>query len=140
MIELPEGSWWDWDVRQFDGSRLRLAAGQDLTYHHGLELVFTDVVYLACPTQFPEPRFREPTPGEQALVRRYVGEELPLVFAFDVESPAGGEPLPCLVAAEAVEVVVGRVYRYWRNDLTAGERLVPNVRPPEPNSDDVYGV
>ena len=65
MIELPEGSWWDWDALHFDGSQLRLAAGHDLTYHHGLEVVFTDVEYLACPAQFRDPRFREPTLDER---------------------------------------------------------------------------
>ncbi|MGW0783726.1 hypothetical protein [Streptomyces sp. NPDC002913] len=38
-IQLPEGSWWDWDVVVWTGGQLRLAAGHDLTYHHGLELV-----------------------------------------------------------------------------------------------------
>ena len=132
VIELPEGSWWDWDVLEFDGSRLRLAAGYDLTYHHGLEVVFTDVEYLACPAKFSEPRFREPTPSEGELVRRHVGETPPLVMAFDVASPVGGDPLPCLVAAASVEVVLGVVYRYWRDDLRAGERLAPQVGRPQP--------
>ncbi|MFG2036539.1 hypothetical protein [Dactylosporangium sp. NPDC048998] len=131
MIELPEGPWSDWDVLQFDGANLRLAAGYDLTYHHGLEIVFTDVAYLACPIYFWDPRFREPTPGERELVRRYSGEEPPVIVAFDIESPIGADLLPCLVAAEAVEIVVGLVYRYWREDLAAGERLAPNVRPPK---------
>lgn len=26
VIELPEGSWWDWDVLHFDGRQLRLVA------------------------------------------------------------------------------------------------------------------
>ncbi|MDH6465569.1 hypothetical protein M2302_005771 [Micromonospora sp. A200] len=130
MIELPEGSWWDWDALHFDGSQLRLAAGHDLTYHHGLEVVFTDVAYLACPTQFRDPRFREPTLDERALVRRHVGEEPPVIVAFDVDAPAGGDLLTCLVAAGAVEVVPGLVYRYWRDNLAAGERLAPHVRPP----------
>jgi hypothetical protein len=129
VIELPEGSWWDWDVLEFDGSRLTLAAGYDLAYHHGLELVFTDVAYLACPTRFSDPRFREPTPNEHESVRRHVAEGPPLVLAFDVASPAGGDLLPCLIAAESVEVMTGLVYRYWRADLAPGERLAPRVRP-----------
>ncbi|MEO3931026.1 hypothetical protein ABGB07_45380 [Micromonosporaceae bacterium B7E4] len=133
MIELPGGSWWDWDVLHFDGSQLRLAAGHDLTYHHGLEVVFTDVAYMACPTQFWDPRFREPNLEERALVRRHIGEESPVVVAFDVDAPAGGDLLSCLVAAGSVEVVHGPVYRYWRDNLAAGERLAPHVRPPEPS-------
>jgi hypothetical protein len=91
---LPEGSWWDWDLFCWNGSELRLAAGYDLAYHHGLELVFSDVGYLACPTQFSRPQFREPTPGEGDTVRRYVGEESRVVVAFDVEAELGGESCP----------------------------------------------
>ncbi|WP_074308076.1 hypothetical protein [Micromonospora cremea] len=94
----------------FDGSQLRLAAGHDLTYHHGLEVIFTDVAYMACPTQFWDPRFRDPTLDERALVRRHVGEESPVVVAFDVDAPAGGDLPSCLVAAGSVEVVHGRVW------------------------------
>jgi hypothetical protein len=133
VIELPEGSWWDWDVLHFDGSQLRLAAGHDLAYHHGLEVIFADVDYLACPTRFQDPRFREPTPGERAMLHRHVGEESPLVVAFDIEAPADSDPRPCLVAAGSVEVVPGLVYRYWRDNLSAGERLAPHARPPAPS-------
>jgi hypothetical protein len=129
VIELPEGSWWDWDLLHFDGSRLRLAAGHDLTYHHGLELVFTDVAYMACPTQFQDPRFREPTLDERAAVRRYIGEDAPLVVAFDIDTADGRDSVGCLVAAGSVEVVRGLVYRYWRDDLGPGERLAPHIRP-----------
>ncbi|GLW29203.1 hypothetical protein [Actinoplanes regularis] len=130
MLELPQGPWWDWDLHEFNNSRLRLAANYDLTYYHGLELVFTDVAYLACPTQFSDPTFRQPTKAERDLARRFAGEEPPLVVAFDVESEEGYGLLPCLVAAESVEVVVGTVYRYWRDELAPGERLAFNARPP----------
>ncbi|HEX8627653.1 MAG TPA: hypothetical protein VF755_05730, partial [Catenuloplanes sp.] len=132
VIELPAGSWWDWDVLDFDGCRLRLAAGHDLTYHHGLEVIFTDVTYLACPTQFHDPQFREPTHDERALARRHAGEEPPIVVAFDVAAQVGDGHLPCLVAAESVEVVRGLVYRYPRDDPATGERPAAQVRPPAP--------
>lgn len=126
VIALPPGSWWDWDVLHFDGSELTLAAGHDLTYHHGLEVVFTDVAYMAFPTQFQDPSFRAPTRAERDLIIRYVGEEPPVIVAFDVEAVAGEGTLFCLVAAESVSVVPGTVYRYRRDDLAAGERLAPH--------------
>lgn len=125
----------------FDGSQLRLAAGHDLTYHHGLEVVFTDVAYLACPTQFWDPRFREPTPEERALVPRHVGEESPVVVAFDVDAPAGGDLLSCLVAAgslrwhTASSTATGVTTSLLENDWlrTCGRRSHPEVRTlPEP--------
>ncbi|GAA2709146.1 hypothetical protein [Actinoplanes palleronii] len=112
MLELPDGPWWDWDIQSYDSSRLCLAADHDLTYSHRLEVVFTDVAYLQCPTQFTEPVFREPTPAERDLVRRYLGEDPPVIVAFDLEAEIGWSgPLPCLIAAETVEVTVGRVDR-----------------------------
>lgn len=115
-LRLPEGPWWDWDMFGWNGSELRLAAGYDLTYHHGLELVFTDVDYLACPTRFSHPRFRGATPAERDTVRRYVGWESPVTVAFDVEAESGDGMLPCVVAADAVRVVPGLVYRCRRED------------------------
>jgi hypothetical protein len=132
VIELPAGSWWDWDMLHFDGSQLRLAAGDDLAYHHGLELVFIDVAYIACPTQFQDPRFRHPTAEERAAVRRHVGEDAPLLVAFDIEAADGYGDVACLVAAGSVEVVPGLVYRYWRDNLAPDERLAPHVRPAPP--------
>lgn len=131
-VNLPEGSWWDWELLTGNGAELRLAAGYDLTYHHGLELVFTEVSYLACPTRFCHARFREPTSQERDSVRRYVGDVPPVVAAFDVEAEFGDGNLPCVVAADTVEVVPGTVYRYWRENLEEGERLAPWVRRPDP--------
>ncbi|GAA0450988.1 hypothetical protein Aca07nite_55330 [Actinoplanes capillaceus] len=111
VIELPDGSWWDWELWRFDGSRLRLAAGYDLTYHHGLELVFTDVCYLSCPARFQDPRFRDPTDAELARVRRCTGDEAGVVVAFDIEAQTGPGPVACLIAADSVEVVHGLVRR-----------------------------
>ncbi|WP_436532471.1 hypothetical protein [Actinoplanes sp. HUAS TT8] len=133
MYGIPEAaSTWDWEVHQFDGSRLRLAADNDLTYAHGLEVVLTDLAYMACPTQFTNPRFREPTPAERRLVQRHCGDEPAVILAFDVESAHRlDEWLPCLIAADAIQVVPGTVYRYWRDDLKPGERLSHWARRPD---------
>lgn len=132
FVDVPEGSWWEWELLSWNGSELRLAAGYDLAYHHDMELVFTEVSYLACPTRFSHARFREPTPGECDTVRRYVGETPPVVAAFDVEAEFGGGNLPCVVAADDLDVVLGTVYRYWRENLGEEERLAPWVRRPDP--------
>ncbi|MGC4790674.1 hypothetical protein ACLQ22_22945 [Micromonospora sp. DT178] len=131
VVQLPEGSWWDWDLLGWNGSELSIAAGHDLTYHHGVELVFTDVHYLACPTRFSDPQFREPTSDEYETVRAFVGEVPPAVVAFDVEAVVGWKVLPCVVAAASVRIVTGLVYRYWREDLKEGERLASFLRRPD---------
>ncbi|MEU5054926.1 MULTISPECIES: hypothetical protein [unclassified Streptomyces] len=129
MVQLPQGSWWDWDVVAWDPGRLCLGAGHDISYAHGLELVFTDPVFVVCPAAFHDPTFREPTVDEVGLVARGLGETPPVLVAFDAD---GGGPtlVSGLVAAGRLDIVQGIVFRYWREDLAAGERLAPWVRPP----------
>ncbi len=93
MIRLPEGSWWDWDVVEWSAGRLRLGAGSDLSYHHGLELVFSDPLFVACPAAFQDPTFREPTPEDIRVVARQTGEIPALVVAFEADAGARS-PLP----------------------------------------------
>ncbi|MEU0880776.1 hypothetical protein ABZ345_19400 [Lentzea sp. NPDC005914] len=129
-LELPQGSWWDWDVVSCSAGELRLGAGHDLTYHHGLELVFQDPVLVQCPTSFQDPVFRAPTPDEMQAVARQFGEAPQLLVAFEADA-GGSEPATCLVAAGSVEVLQATVFRYWRGDLEPGQRHAPWVRPPE---------
>lgn len=128
-IQLPEGPWWDWEVITWNACQFRLAAGQDLTYHHGLELVFGDPAFVSCPAMFQDPVFRVPTSEELVRVARQLGEN-PLVFvAFEADA-GGQEPVSCLIAAERFEVVHETVLRYWRDDAAPGQRFAPWVRPP----------
>ncbi|MFE7710800.1 hypothetical protein ACFU6I_34620 [Streptomyces sp. NPDC057486] len=129
MIELPEGSWWDWDIVAWNPGRLRLGAGHNISYAHGLELVFSDPVFVTCPAAFQDPVFRAPTPDELRLIARQVGEIPPVLIAF--EADAGGSSLASgLVAAGQLAIVQGPVFRYWRENLAVGERLAPWVKPP----------
>ncbi|MFG3055459.1 hypothetical protein ACGFZP_31565 [Kitasatospora sp. NPDC048239] len=98
MIQLPEGSWWDWDVVDWNAVQFRLGAGYDLSYHHGLKLVFGDPVFVMCPAVFQDPTFRDPTPDEVQLVSRQVGEAPAVVVAFEADA-GGSEPASGLIAA-----------------------------------------
>ncbi|GCB43577.1 hypothetical protein [Streptomyces sp. NL15-2K] len=135
VIEPPEGSWWDWDVVEWNAGRLRLGAGHDISYAHHLELVFGDPVFVRCPAAFQDPVFRAPTRDETWLLADQTGEEPPVVLAF--EADAGGPArASCLIAAGQLDIVPGTVFRYWRDHLAAGERLAPWVRPPEGSAAD----
>ncbi|GAA2793797.1 hypothetical protein GCM10010441_18790 [Kitasatospora paracochleata] len=129
VVELPEGSWWDWDVVSWDPGRLRLGAGHDLTYAHGLELVFAAPLLVCCPGFFQDPVFREPTAEERARVIRQLGAAPAVLVAFEADAGGTG-PVTGLIAAGGLDVVPGTVYRYWREPLGPGERLAPWVRPP----------
>ncbi|MFF9403740.1 MULTISPECIES: hypothetical protein [unclassified Streptomyces] len=113
----------------WNAGQLRLAAGHDLTYHHGLELVFADPALVSCPSNFQGPIFRAPSPDELLRVTRQLGEEPPVVVAFEADA-GGPEPVSCLIAAERLEIVHETVLRYWREDAATGQRFAPWVRPP----------
>ncbi|MGA5820202.1 hypothetical protein ACPC54_20325 [Kitasatospora sp. NPDC094028] len=110
-VELPAGSWWDWEVLSWTPGELRLAAGYDLTYHHGLELVFGDPLYVRCPAMFQDPVFRAPAPEEWRLVERQAGERPAVLVAFEADG-GGPEPVEGLIAAGSVEVRAGFVLRH----------------------------
>ncbi|WP_327358912.1 hypothetical protein [Streptomyces sp. NBC_01304] len=128
-IQLPEGSWWDWDVVAWDGGQLRLAAGHDLTYHHGLEVIFSDPAFVSCPSGFHDPVFRSPWPDELLKLTRKLGEKPPIVVAFEAHT-GGQEPVSCLIAAERLDIVQETVLRYWREDAGPDQRFAPWVSVP----------
>ncbi|MFJ4184791.1 hypothetical protein [Kitasatospora sp. NPDC089509] len=124
VVRLPEGSWWDWDVYSWTPGRLVLAAGHDLCYHHGLELVFDDPLYVRCPAAFADPVFREPTPEERRLVERQCGEEPGALVAFEADG-YGVEPTSGLIAAGGLELRVGSVARYRPGRESDGSAAPP---------------
>ncbi|MFD8478646.1 hypothetical protein [Kitasatospora sp. NPDC059673] len=128
-IELPEGSWWDWDVVSWDPSRLVLGADHDLTYHHSLELRFDEPELVTCPASFQDPVFRAPTPAETTGVQRQLGATPAVLVAFTADA-GGPDPADGLIAAGRLSIVRGTVFRYWREELRPGERHAPWVRPP----------
>ncbi|MFJ4526055.1 hypothetical protein ACIP4Y_34860 [Streptomyces sp. NPDC088810] len=116
--KLPEGSWWDWEIIACDAGQLRLAAGYDLAHHHGLEVIFTDPLFVSCPPAFQDPVFRPPTTEETTRLARVLGEEAPLVVAFEADA-GGREAVRCLVAAGRLDVRPGLVRRHPRADAQA---------------------
>ncbi|MER7578432.1 hypothetical protein [Kitasatospora sp. NPDC097691] len=110
-VELPEGSWWDWDVFSWRPGELRLAAGYDLSYHHGLELVFADPLYVRCPAAFQDPVFRVPTCEERQAVERQCGESPGVLVAFEADG-GGTEPVTGVIAAGSLRMRFELVLRY----------------------------
>ena len=99
-------------IESFDGSRLVVIGSFDLCYYHDVELSFTEVSFIRCPTRFREPAFREVGKTEDG--RRF-------------EIRAGEEVFE--IVAESVLVAVGKVYHYDRGDLLQpGERIASWVK------------
>ncbi|MFF3917449.1 hypothetical protein ACFYZB_28920 [Streptomyces sp. NPDC001852] len=129
--ELPEGGRRDREVIGRDEGELRLAAGYDLTYHHGLEAVFVAPLLVSCPFAFQDPAFRAPTAEETARLVRTLGEAPALVVAFEADT-GGPEPLSCLIAAERLEIRQGLVRRRPRARAQAARGLRDWPGPPLP--------
>lgn len=83
------GRWWDWQVDRWDATGLRLIADNDLTYHHSVEVRFSDVVWVACAETFHHPVFRSPTADEQAFGRMVINDDGYHVFTWDAETASG---------------------------------------------------
>ncbi|MFD0352105.1 hypothetical protein ACFQ0M_50105 [Kitasatospora aburaviensis] len=114
---------------------LRLGAGHDLSYHHGLELVFGDPLFVMCPATFQDPVFREPRPDEIRLVSGQVGEMPAVLVAF--EADAGGSELASgLIGAGRLDVVQGSSSgtggRTWRPGAPGSVGAAPEPGVPRP--------
>jgi hypothetical protein len=94
-----------------------------------LEPVFGDPAFVSCPAVFHHPVFRVPTSDELVRVTRRLGEEPPVLVAFEADA-GGQEPVSCLIASERFDIVHETVLRYWRDDTPPEQRFAPWARPP----------
>ena len=101
-LEELNRRWWDWQADRWDGSGLRLIADNDLTYHHSVEVTFTDVVWVACADLFHHPVFRPATPSENEFARQVTVDEAHHLFTWDAETATG--TVAMLVVAESVQI------------------------------------
>ena len=62
---LSTGGMVEFRFDSFDGSRLVVIGSFDLCYYHNVELVFTEVAFIRCPTSFYEPQFRNAGTAEE---------------------------------------------------------------------------
>jgi hypothetical protein len=99
-------------IGSFDGSQLLVIGSFDLSYYHDVELTFTEVEFIRCPTYFCEPHFRDA--GKMGDGRQ-----------FEIKTDEGLFE----IIAECVSVVIGKVYHYDRGEeLKDGERIADWVK------------
>jgi hypothetical protein len=96
----------------FDGFLLLIIGSFDLCYYHDIELLFTEVEFISCPTYFCEPQFRDAGPKNDG--RR-----------FEIRTDEGLFE----IVAEGASVVLGKVFHYDRGEqLQPGERIAAWVK------------
>jgi hypothetical protein len=110
-------------VQSFDANRLVIVGSFDLSYYHNIEVEFTGVAYVACATNFFEPKFRAGTPDERLSLVPVIGDFDDNLYCIDAE--AGSRPQTFLIVARSAVVKEGTVYYYPRPNLKPGERLAP---------------
>jgi len=109
---MIEGGIDQFRVQSFDSCQLMIIGSFDLDYYHDIELTFSDVAYINCPTDFCEPRFSDGGPTAEG--RR-----------FQIHTDEGQFE----IVADQVVVVVGKVYHYDRGEpLLPGERIADWVK------------
>jgi hypothetical protein len=110
-----------------------IVGSPDLSYYHNVEVEFTDVAYVACATNFFEPKFRVGTPHERRALVPVIGDFDDNLYCIDAD--AGSRPQTFFIVARSAEVKEGMVCYYPRPNLKPGERLAPWVNsrtPPTP--------
>ena len=104
---------WDYQIQHFDGSRLLVIGGNDLTYYHDVELVFTGVVHISCDTNFSHPQF-----SDSGSCHCVCG-----AYRTGIKT----DEADFAIVAENREIIIGTVFHYQRKDLKPGERIAPWV-------------
>jgi hypothetical protein len=104
VLEELTGKWWDWQVDRWDTSTFRLMADNDLTYHHSVEVSFTDVAWAPSADLFHHPVFRPATSAERDLAQQVVSSDDGYhVFTWDAETATG--TVAMMVITRAVDIV-----------------------------------
>ncbi|TGE22114.1 hypothetical protein E5K00_17850 [Hymenobacter aquaticus] len=119
--------WLDFHVHSYDGTKLVIAGGKDLTYSHELEIIFSGVFFVSAFFQgwhsdVKAPVFYLPD-NVRELNLQYEIEQGYTLFAFCTEEYRND----VLVAAEAVSYNTDTVFHYKRPELKANERIADSV-------------
>ena len=94
----------DWRIYRFDGCNLTLAANNTLAYGHVVELRFTDVSYISCPTEFYSPNFRLASPDELKHLQSFLDLDGQLAVMIDAESSNSMDARPFVVCADSLSL------------------------------------
>ena len=101
-------------MESYDGCKLLIIGSFDLCYDHDIELTFSEVSFIRCPTTFSSPRF-----SDSGFIPVVYGGFRFLILAEEGEFE---------IVAESVDATIGKVFHYDRSQLQPGERIADWVK------------
>ena len=102
---------WDFEVVRGGEESLLILGSNDFTYYHYLEAEFEGVTFCDLPNTFSHAQFR--------LGQRY-GETWSIWVTAESDVPSANE---FEIQAKALQIRIGKVYYYERENLLPGERI-----------------
>lgn len=129
-MEIRLHNWFDFHVQNYDGYRLSIVGGQDLTYSHELELIFENVFYASIIfeewrsdtsktiIEIPEKELNEKLNVEFEI---HQGFQIFIIHPEDFKNKI-------YVAAKNLRFKKETVYYYDRQDLKENERIADFVK------------
>jgi len=109
LNRLTANSIHEFEIRSYDGWRLLIIGSSHLSWHHEVEILFTNVVHINCPTSFDTPTFQDTGKCPCCECRK-----------FSIRT----DQKEWEIIAGTAEVRIGIVYHYDRGEnLQPGERI-----------------
>lgn len=99
----------DYRIQHFDGWQLLVIGDHDLTHHHHVELISTDVQHIHSDIEFYHPKFRDLGPCLCGCTGRRLGIQ--------------ADRSNFEIISAKLEIVIGNVYHYNRENIEPGERI-----------------
>ena len=114
----------DFRIDSYEVGNLLLIGSFDFCYYHSVEIRFKEVLYISLPTEFDYPIFRIANLSEIQSIRQQIWlEPEDVVYCIEAETSCSIKRLPFYIVAQGINVCVGTVYYYWKDNLNTGERL-----------------
>ncbi len=116
--------WFDFSLKYYSASKLIIVGGTSLEYYHEIEIIFSDLFFISCGTEWKTETSEEVLyilEGQEAYdfnVKNNIQQGY-TIFEFQTDDFDANFQ----VAAKSIEYKLGKVYYYKKEDLEDGERL-----------------
>ena len=119
----------DFTVRSYADNHLVLVGSFDLAYYQDIQIEFSRVSFLSCPTEFSDASFRCLSPAACGELLESFADHIQdddKVFAIDLSRFYDVQTH--YIVAHSIEYTFGKVYYYVRDKLEPGETIAPWVQ------------